>query len=79
LEGELPSAAQLRAARALLGWSQDQLASASGKARRTIAKFELGQGVIQPDTVRALQTCLEQAGVVFTRDKHTEGVHRRFT
>ncbi|TCH97632.1 XRE family transcriptional regulator [Roseococcus sp. SYP-B2431] len=59
------TAAQLRAARALVNWSQEQLAQASEIPKRTIARMELGQGAPQRRTVSALRAALESAGVVF--------------
>jgi transcriptional regulator with XRE-family HTH domain len=59
------SPAQLRAARALLAWSQDQLATASGVPKRTIARVELGQAVPQRRTASAIRAALESAGVEF--------------
>lgn len=73
---EFPSRAQIRAARALLGWSQQQLAEASGKHRRTIAKFELGEGTTEPKTVADLKNALEKGGVVFLGEGDDEGVRR---
>ncbi len=58
--------AQARAARALLGWSQDQLVAVSGVPKRTVARLELGDGDPQRRTLAAIRTALEQAGVVFT-------------
>lgn len=55
---------QCRMARAALGWSLDELAAASGVARRTIARFEAGKP-IQADNAAALRQALEKAGIVF--------------
>ncbi len=57
--------AQVRAARALLGWSQDQLAAASEIPKRTIARLELGEGSAQQRTLAAIRSALEAAGVEF--------------
>jgi transcriptional regulator with XRE-family HTH domain len=51
-------------ARAALDWSLDDLAKASGVARRTIARFEAGETVL-PDKQDALRKALEDAGVSF--------------
>jgi transcriptional regulator with XRE-family HTH domain len=59
------SASQVRAARALLAWSQDQLVSASGVPKRTLARFELGDAGPQRRTLTALRSALEAAGVEF--------------
>ena len=59
------SAAQVRAARGLISWSQDQLASASGVPKRTIARLELAEGSPQRRTLAAIRAALEAAGVEF--------------
>lgn len=56
---------QCRAARAILGMSQDQLAEASNVAKATIANFELGKRTPYDRTLQDIQTALETAGVVF--------------
>ncbi len=56
---------QCRAARALVGMSQDELATRSGVAKRTIASFESDTRQPYPRTVDALRTALEAAGVEF--------------
>ena len=60
------SAAQVRAGRALLAWSQDQLVQASGVPKRTLARLELGEGEPQRRTMDAIRAALEAAGVEFT-------------
>jgi transcriptional regulator with XRE-family HTH domain len=59
------SAPQVRAARGLLGWSQDQLADTSGVPKRTLARLELGEGSPQRRTLTAIRAALEAAGVEF--------------
>lgn len=59
------SPVQCRAARALIGWSQDQLAEASGVAKATIANFELGNRTPYTNTLNALLEALLKAGVQF--------------
>jgi predicted transcriptional regulator len=56
---------QLKAARAWLDLSQDELASISGVAKRTIARIELGSAVSYDRTLRDLQVVLEQQGIEF--------------
>lgn len=58
--------AQARAGRALLNWSRDELAAASRIPARTVARFELGDGVSRAGTVQAIRSALEAAGVEFT-------------
>lgn len=59
---------QLRAARAWLSLSQEELASETGVARATIANFENGHSVPQPRTLRDLQHALEVLGIEFLFD-----------
>lgn len=58
---------QVKAARALLGWSQDDLAKASGVSIPTVARLEAQDGAIggRQSTATALVVALEAAGVVF--------------
>jgi transcriptional regulator with XRE-family HTH domain len=49
----------------LLGWSQDQLATASSVPKRTVARLELGEGEPQRRTLTAIRAALEAAGVEF--------------
>jgi hypothetical protein len=59
------SPGQARAARALIGWTQDRLIEATGIPKRTLARFELGDGAPQRRTLVAIRTALEAAGVEF--------------
>lgn len=61
------TAAQIRAARALLGWSQPALAQASGLSLPTIVRMEGRQGPGRSAAVNvdAVQRALEEAGVIF--------------
>ena len=56
----------LRAARSLLGWSQAQVAEASGLSVPTVKRAE-GSGAIaaSPAAVAAIRSALEAAGVEF--------------
>jgi transcriptional regulator with XRE-family HTH domain len=56
---------QVRAARALLGWSRDQLAEESGIPKRTLLRFESGDGRPHRRTAEAVRAALEAAGVCF--------------
>ena len=58
--------AQIRAARALLGWSQSTLAEKAGVSRNALNNLE--REVVGPrrSTVKAIQQALEQAGIEFT-------------
>ena len=61
------TAAQIKAARALIDWSQPQLATASGLSMPTIRRMEgpLGPGRSTAANVEAVQRALEEAGVIF--------------
>jgi transcriptional regulator with XRE-family HTH domain len=57
---------QVRAARALLGWTQRDLAAASGVPERTLERIESGQTRRpHPRTMAALESALRAAGVEF--------------
>jgi transcriptional regulator with XRE-family HTH domain len=60
--------AQCRAARALVGMSQDDLAKASSVAKATIAAFELGLRQPYARTLDAMRGALEAAGVIFVAE-----------
>jgi predicted transcriptional regulator len=55
---------QCRAARALLDWTQDDLAERAGVSRSTIRGFEGRQHELQRATASAIRRALETAGVV---------------
>jgi transcriptional regulator with XRE-family HTH domain len=70
--------AQCRAARALIDWSQAQLASASRVATKTLADFEREARVPYARTLTDIQHVLERAGVQFiARNGEAEGVRMR--
>ena len=59
-------AAQARAARALIGWSQTKLAETAGVAVSTINEFETGApNRIANEALDKMRAALEAAGVVF--------------
>ncbi|OWK18338.1 hypothetical protein AJ88_03950 [Mesorhizobium amorphae CCBAU 01583] len=57
--------AQTRAARALLNWSQPDLAKACGAGISTIRDFETGKRSPIVNNLNAIQRALETAGVEF--------------
>lgn len=61
------TAPQIRAARALLGWSQPALATASGVSLPTIVRMEgqPGPGRSSAANVDAVRRALEDGGVLF--------------
>jgi transcriptional regulator with XRE-family HTH domain len=66
-------ASQIKAARALLDWSQEELAKASDVSLSTVRNFENGF-CLRRDLVTQIRKALEKAGVEFTE---CEGVSRR--
>ena len=61
------TSSQLRAARAALGWSLEELADASGFTRQTIARLEATDGVPSANarTLQGIESCLQSAGIEF--------------
>ena len=59
---------QCKAARAIIGWSQDQLVEASKVTKSTIANFESGKSTPYSRTLLDIQTALETAGIEFLED-----------
>jgi predicted transcriptional regulator len=61
---------QIKAARALLGWSQADLARGSGVSEPTIARLEAAGGEIggRQGTARKIQAALEKAGIEFINE-----------
>jgi transcriptional regulator with XRE-family HTH domain len=64
------TAAQMRAARALLGMDQRELAESSGLSLPTIQRMEASEGVIRGnvDSLMKLITALDAAGVVLVAE-----------
>jgi transcriptional regulator with XRE-family HTH domain len=71
------TAAQIRAARALLDWSQPKLAEACGLSLPTIRRMEsaIGPERSTAGNVEAVRRALDEAGVIFlgAGDKKTGG------
>jgi len=57
--------AQLRAARALVGWSREKLAEKAGVAAETVKRFEFRGSNPKLGTVNKWRRALEAAGVEF--------------
>jgi transcriptional regulator with XRE-family HTH domain len=68
---------QCRAARGLLGWSQDHLVEKSGVSKRTIVRFELEDGEPFNRTVVALHSSFQKAGILFI-EQNGGGIGVRF-
>jgi transcriptional regulator with XRE-family HTH domain len=56
---------QIRAARALIGWKQTDLAAKSGVSEISIKNIERGVTDPRSSTLGAIQTAFEKAGVLF--------------
>ncbi|WP_298872730.1 helix-turn-helix transcriptional regulator [uncultured Bradyrhizobium sp.] len=58
---------QLKAARALLGWSQEDLAAAAGVSIPTVKRLEASDGPLggRPQTAEKLVVALRSAGIEF--------------
>lgn len=58
---------QIKAARALLGWTQSDLAEASGVSHPTVKRLEMASGAIggRAETGDAIRSALEEAGIQF--------------
>jgi transcriptional regulator with XRE-family HTH domain len=67
---------QCRAARALIGWSQGELATVSGVSKATIANFELDKRIPYDRTLDDVVAALQSAGAEFTNGKQP-GVRTR--
>jgi hypothetical protein len=64
------SSCQIKAARAMLGWSAIELANRSGVGSASIKRYEVQDGVPVANTknLMAIRNTLENAGVQFTGD-----------
>jgi transcriptional regulator with XRE-family HTH domain len=65
--------AQLRAARAIVGWSREELAEKSGMSAQAIREFELGSSDPKMGTVQRWKRALEAAGVAFIDETELDG------
>ena len=65
---------QCRAARELLGWTQEDLQKKSKLGRETIGNFERGIGNQTLKTLAEMQKAFEKSGIEFISDKDGEGV-----
>ena len=74
-------AAQIRAARALLGWRQEELAKASGIGTATIQRIEKSDSPMggYVSTLTRIQSAFEQAGILFLDNDAQGGIGVRFS
>ncbi|TAH32676.1 MAG: XRE family transcriptional regulator [Alphaproteobacteria bacterium] len=59
-------AKQIRAARALLNWSREELAEQTGISVPALARAETGESQLRTTSAEKIKSSLEQAGVIFT-------------
>lgn len=64
------SSSQIKAARAMLGWSALDLAEASGIGPATIRRYEVQKGIPSANTrvLKELMSALEREGIEFSGD-----------
>ncbi|MCO6181127.1 helix-turn-helix domain-containing protein [Ciceribacter sp. RN22] len=72
------TAEQCRGARAMLGWSQIELARAANVSRQTIADFERGAHVPIGNNLASIVAALEEAGIELVADDEKKGAGIRF-
>jgi transcriptional regulator with XRE-family HTH domain len=65
---------QVRAARALLGWTQEMLADKALVALTALKRLESGRLKVREDTYNQVRRALETAGIVFQAFGRGEGV-----
>jgi len=66
--------AQIRAARALLDWTQTDLATAAKIALPTVKRYETGVRTPIPIIIAAILRAFEDAGIIFENDGKHIGV-----
>jgi len=71
---------QIKAARALLGWSQEILAERAGLGAATVKRMEAkpGHATGQADSVWKIKAALEAAGIIFLDGDPTGSFGVRF-
>jgi len=72
------TADQCRAARSLLNWTQDQLATNAAVSRATIAEFESSARKPMKNNLRSIADCMVTAGIEFVSEEDGKGVGVRF-
>ena len=68
------SSGQIKAARMLLGWKGQDLADKSGVGITTLRRYEAQDGIPNANkfVIKAIKTCLEEAGIIFSGDPLTD-------
>ena len=69
---------QSRAARGLLNWNQDQLATNARIARATVAEFESNMRKPMKNNLLAIEDAMYAAGIEFIAENEKDGVGVRF-
>jgi transcriptional regulator with XRE-family HTH domain len=72
------TAHQCRAARSLLNWTQDQLATNAVVSRATIIDFESNTRQPMKNNLRSIADCMFAAGIEFIPEEDGKGVGVRF-
>jgi transcriptional regulator with XRE-family HTH domain len=70
---------QCRTARAMLGWSAEQLSRKAQVGKRTILEFEARGRQILPETNRKIRALFVVNGIEFLNDELGIGIRRRLT
>ena len=70
--------AQCRAARALLDWSQQDLAKAAHLGLSTIRDFEKGRRVPTHNNLRGIKLALEEGGVEIGTERSSVALESRY-
>jgi len=70
----MPTIEQIRAARALIGWSQGQLANESGLSQTGVARIENGTNQPNSNTIEKIENAFDRADIEFIGDS---GVKKR--
>ena len=69
---------EVRAARAFLGWTRQQLADRAVVSLNSVIRFEQGEGDPRMSTVAAIRKALETAGIEFLSPRgNEEGIRAR--
>ena len=68
------SSRQIKAARALLSWKGQDLADKSGVGVAPLRRYEAQDGIPNANkfVIKAIKTCLEEAGIIFSGDPLTD-------
>ena len=72
------TAAQCRAGRSLLDWTQDQLARNASVSRATVADFESNTRQPMTNNMRSIADCMYAAGIEFIPEEDNSGAGVRF-